>query len=824
MSNSTSTRASKSAAARHRPHARARVTRHRLLRTAIAASVACAFAAPAAWSADDVQSIVVTAQARKQLVQDVPIAMQVISAKDISNIGAKDLADLNGYIPGLVVDSTEPTQPSFGIRGVQPGDFGIATDSPVGIYVDGVYTGKTGGALMNFIDVQRIEVIKGPQGTLFGRNSAAGAIAISTNEPGQARDAEAHLKLGDYGRANADVMLNLPLSATTAARLVAVRAGSAGWVTNQTTDHKMGGDKDWATRLSLRQDVGAAKVIVGWEHENMEQYGRPAFAVIQNPALPLGGYQGVYDAAYTANFVDPFSAPLHNDTQGAEGRNFDGATLRIESPLAGMAFASTTAWRRFTTHNYTDNDGNARQDLYLATLDAKRARSFQQEFKLSGKTERLDWIAGLSYFHNNEHQDAGAYVTTATLDTLSLFAGGAPNFAQLFGGLAAAGVPGVRPDASYPWQETHYSDVRTRSVALYGDTIWHVAPSTNVTAGLRWTQDKKTMTWYVPGRVSPALDQFLTTYGPLAGVDPSSFPSNIIFATAGQLAGSPVTRDKDWTDFSPRLVLDHKLDANTLLFASVSRGYQAGGFNIFTPPNPASPTATGRDPSFAPEKMTNFETGVKWNVPALRASVNASLFAYKFKNLQDIQLYSVGAIPTYNVIASDQKAHGLDLDGRVRVNPNLTVFGGLEYLDQTYTRYQRLDAAGNVSLDLTGQPVGTPRLNVMGGASMSWETAGGRASVNLQGSHQSATRCNSDTAALSCLHTATLKTGTATSKFDLRVGWDSPSQRYGMALIVNNLFDQRYITSLGGQTQQFGSPYAYLTPPRAIAVEFRASM
>lgn len=793
-------------------------------RTIIAASLAAAFCVPPVWAADEIQSVVVTAQSRKQLVQDVPMTMQVVTAKDIDNIGAKDLSDLNGYLPGLSVDSTEPTQPSFGLRGVQPGDFGIATDSPVGIYLDGVYTGKTGGALMNFVDVQRIEVIKGPQGTLFGRNSAAGAISIATNEPGKEVDAEAHLKLGQYGSANADVMLNVPINDTLAARFVAVRAGSSGWADNAATGHKMNGDKDWATRLSLRQDIGASKILFSWEHENMEQYGRAAFGVIKNPALPLAGYRGVYDAAYTANFVDPLSAPLENDFMGSEGRKFDGATLRIEVPMAnGITFNSTSAYRRFATHNYTDNDGGARADLYLGTGDAKRAHSFQQEFKLSGKTDRLDWIAGVSFYNNNEHQDADAFVTTGTLDTLSQFGGGQPNFAMLFGGLGQLGI-GTSAKTVFPWAETHYSDVATKSYSAYGDTIWHLDNATNLTAGLRWTKDKKSMTWFVPGRVSPELDNFLNTYGPLAGLSAAAFPSNVIFDTAHALAGTPTTRSKDWTDFSPRLVVDHKLNPNTLVFASLSRGYQAGGFNIFTPPNPKSATAIGQDPSFEPEKMTNFELGTKMSLPQYRATVNASLFDYKFKNLQDVQLYSVGAIPTYNVVASDQKAWGLDVDGRMRVTPQWTLFGGFEYIDQTYTRYQRVDASGKVTLDLGGQPVGTPRLTAMFGTNYSWESLGGRTSVNFQGTHRTGTRCNDDTRALDCLTAAHLKTGEAQSKFDLRLGWDTNDHRYGVALLVNNVFDQRYIQSLGGQTKQYGAPYAYLNAPRMVAVEFHGSL
>ena len=792
--------------------------------TALAASLAAAFLAAPARATDEVQSVVVTAQSRRQLEQDVPMTMQVISAREIQAVGAKDLADLNGYIAGLTVDAIEPTQPSFGIRGVRTGDFGIATDAPVGVYIDGVYTGKTGAALMNFIDVQHIEVVKGPQGTLYGRNSAAGAIAITSNQPGDEVDAAAHIRLGRFGRANADVMMNAPISGSAAVRIVAVRNGSEGWADNTATGKKSGGDKDWATRVSLRQDLDAARLVFSWEHERMEQYGRPAFGVVKNPSLPLRAYRGVYDAAYTANFVNPLDAPLANDQQGSEGREFNGATLRVEAPLAGMTLASITAWRRFATHNLTDNDGGARPDLSLSTQDAKRARSFQQEFKVSGKTGMLDWIAGLSFYHNSEHQDAGAYVTTGTLDTLSRFNGGAPNFARLFGGLAAAGMADIRADSVFSWDETHYSDVRTGSAAVYGDTIWRLTPNTNFTAGLRYTRDSKRMTWQVPGRVSPQLDDFLNRFGPLAGVNASSFPANVIFAGAAQLAAAPVSRQKSWSDWSPRLVLDHRPDPDTLLFTSLSRGYQAGGFNVFTPPNPASATRAGQDPSFEPVKMTNVEVGAKLSLPGIRATVNASLFAYRFNNLQDIQLYSVGTIPTYNVISSDQKAHGLDLDGRIRLATHAVLFGGLEYIDQVYTRYQRLDAGSHVALDLGGQPVGTPRLTAMAGVTLDWETASGRASVNFQGTHTTSRRCNSDTTALDCLRTARLKTGGATSKFDLRVGWDSPGSRYGVALIVNNVFDQRYVQSLAGQTRQYGAPYSNITPPRAIGVEFRASM
>ncbi|WP_371875011.1 TonB-dependent receptor [Duganella vulcania] len=793
----------------------------------LAHSIAIAFAGGAALTAnaanDDIQKVVVTAQSRSQSAQEVPISMEVISAKDIQNLGAKNLGDLNGYLPGLQVDSTQATQPVFGIRGVQPGDFGIGTDTPVGIYVDGVYTGKTGGALMNFIDIQRVEVLKGPQGTLFGRNSAAGAISVVTNEPDSSFDMAGHVKVGNYSRANMDAMINMPLGQDTAARLVVVRAASDGWVRNSATGTRTGGDNSWATRLSLKQKIKNATLNLSWEHEQLRQHGWPAFGVVKDPTLPQGGYTGVYDAAYVANFVDPRKAPLENDTDGAERRVFDGVTLRAELPLGGVTLRSTTAFRTFSSSNLTDNDGTSRADFHLATDDHKNAYNWQQEFKLSGKTDKLDWIAGVSFYDNRERQTASANVNTATLDTISQMQGGAADFATLFGGLAQAGVPGVDGSSNFTWGEHTYNKLHSRAVSIYEDIIWHASPSTNLTAGVRWSRDRKTMQWYVPARQSPELDRLLNTYGPAAGMDASALPANVVFSAAGQLAAAPVSASHSWSDWSPRVVVDHKVSGDLLLFASLSQGYQAGGFNVFTPPNPSSADAKARDPSFAPEKMTNLELGFKLYVPSIKATLNGSLFAYRFKNLQDIKLGGSGAISTYNIVSSDQQAKGLDLDGRIRIAPGLTLFAGLELIDQTYHRYQTT-GDGGAPLNLSGQPVGTPVFSGMAGMNGSWEAPGGRISATLQGSYRSKTRCNDDTRALQCMNAPAFRTGEAGSKADLRLAWDHANGKFGVALLVNNLFDKRYVYNLDGQTKTLGMPYASITAPRAIGLELRGSL
>ena len=783
---------------------------------------------------DDVSVVLVTAQSRTQDIKDVPIAIQVMSAQDIQKLGAKDLADLNGYIPGITADDSAPTQPVYSIRGVKGGgDFGIGTESPVGIYENGVYTGKTGGAMLNFIDIQQIEAIKGPQGTLFGRNSAAGAISITTNQPTQELDMLAHIEGGQYRTAKVDAMINAPLSDTTALRLVYAGVKSDGWVKDQVTGDQRGGQDDWATRLSLKQSFGQTKINFSWEHEELNQGATPSFGTVTNPSMPLGGYRGAYTPTYISTLANPFDTPLRDTTDGVESRWFNALTLNVDVPLSGMTFNSITGFREFKTFLLADNSGNDRNDLVLTPFNWKNSHSIEQEFKLSGQSEKLNWVAGVSFYRDQEAQTTGAQSSTGTIDTLNIMSGGSPShtFGALFGALGAAfHIPGINSATSFPWSETISNTALTQSGSVYGDTIWHVTDASNLTLGLRWSEDKKTMSWETTSRLSPQLDSFLNTYGPkvprqLGGpYSPASFPSNVLFATAASLAYSPVSQSKSWTNFSPRFVFDHKLDKDTMLFASISQGYQAGGYNIFSPPNPASSVPSARDPSYSPEKMTNFETGTKLSLPNYKANINASFFAYKFNNLQNITLSSnPGGLPTYNVTTSDQKATGLDIDGNIKIGSHLTLFGSLELIDATYTNYTEQGVVGN-NANLSGQPVGIPYFTGMLGMNYKWEIFGGHADWNLQGTHTSASRRCSDDPLLACISGPNIETGTATSKVDARLGWQTNDHRYGGALIVNNLFNERYIQYLGGQLTTIGAPYARITPPRYVGIQFTASM
>jgi iron complex outermembrane recepter protein len=765
----------------------------------LAVAIASVGAAALPASAETIETVIVTSQARQQTAQEVPIALQVVTMEQIADLGAANISDMNGYFPGFVVQGAQATQPNYALRGIGTTDFGVGTDAPVGVYVDGVYTGKTGGALMNFNDIQRVEVLKGPQGTLFGRNSAAGAIAIYTNDPTQQTAALGHLRVGRFNTRYLDGMANTPLSDTTALRFSFVNSRSDGWETNTTTNKKVGGDNAIGTRLALKWEPSDAfSSILSWEHEDLDQGARPAFGVIKVPS----GTRPV-DPPNVANFVNPLDAPLENDAPSSETRKFDGGTLRIEMPISDMTFNSTTAYRHFKSFNQQDNDGTANPFTYLDTANIESNTSWQQEFRLGAENEMLDWVAGASFFYSKSKQRSDVNTNTDTLDTL--------NYNTVDGTTPLRTLLGLSGD---PWSESLLNDATTKAYSAYGDIIWHLTADTNLTTGLRATRETKSASWYVPAPNAPTLGGIEAIIG------------NQIFLEAAKLAASKTSSSHNWNDLSPRFVLDHRFSPDTMGFASFSRGYQSGGYNVFVP--------GGR---FDPEHMTNYEIGIKNYFPDIGLTLNGSVFHYRFTDLQDISLTSSGGgVPVYVINSSNQSATGVDFDGSFKVSDDVRLFGAGEYISQHYDKkiYNSQIPGNSVAMDLEGQAVGTPFLTLMGGVNVGWDLFAGRTDLTLQGTYTSATRCNDQKREeFGCLDNGPARTGKPTTRVDAKLAWERTDHRFGIALIVNNVFDKRYLESspngaspFSGNQSSFtlGTPYASITPPRFWGLEFTAGL
>lgn len=771
--------------------------------------------------ATELGNVTVTAQSRTQEVQEVPIPIQIVTQKQIESLAATDLSKMNGYIPGLVVEGEQPTQPGYSLRGISVSDFGIGTDSPIGIYEDGVYAGKTGGALLMFNDVQRIEVLKGPQGTLFGRNSAGGAISVATNEPGDTFEADGRLRLGNDGLHYFDGLLNIPLGNDAAFRMSVVNNNSSGWLRDAATGQEYDKTNDFGMRAQFRWNGPAdTKVLVMWEHEQLNQPARPAIGILPQGATPTV-------PADPSTYLNPFDAPVLNDVvDGAETRRFDGVTLTLEHPLSFGDLKSITAYRHFSTLNREDNDGTNQIATYFDDANIERNTSWSQEFKLSGKTGIADWVGGLSYYYDDAHQDSQLNLFTDSIDTVIRNLSPTPVSPDgtLYGFLTnnvlvPNGLPGL---LGLPWQENMYNHNVSKAYALYGDVIWHLTDRLNLTTGVRFTRDERQFSWYNPVRTADFLDTILTQlqaggFFNIPGIPPIEalmFPlampgtnGNIEFNTLASTA-APLTVSNSWNDTSPRAVLDYKVTDTTMVYGSVTKGYQAGGYNFALPGS-----------HYDPETVWNYEVGIKSYFPDQHLLFNASAYYYKFSNLQSLSLVSNGNgdLPLYLVTISDTEAQGLEAELHWQATEGLRINLAMAYIDATYKHYVASDGA-----DLSGQATGEPLFSGAIGVDYVWHNVvGGDLSFTLQDAYRGKTRCNDDSYVQgSCINIPAFKIGVAQNRTDLRFGWSAPSVPWSLALFVNNLFDRQYVTGVNNITATtLGTPFVNITPPRLWGVE-----
>jgi iron complex outermembrane receptor protein len=382
------------------------------------------------------------------------------------------------------------------------------------------------------------------------------------------------------------------------------------------------------------------------------------------------------------------------------------------------------------------------------------------------------------------------------------------------------------------WQEQINNTLDAKAAAIFGDLIWHLSPQTNLTTGVRFTRDEKKFSWHNPLRIAPGLDPQLAAMPPIiqALADAGAIPpeqaaqlqffanylltNNIEFNNPAWYA-APVYRKKSWSNASPRLVIDHHFDKDTMVFASATRGYQAGGFN--------SVSTELHGGSFDPETITNYEIGIKGRLGDSGFSYGASLFHYLFKNLQNTLLDHSLAIPAYVVTTSDVEATGLDLEAQWQLSRELRLYGSVELIDQKYKKHK---GAGDQP-DLTGQPYGTPKVNTLAlGVDTLWNLGDGRATWTLQGSYIGRTRCNTDSVQQGgCLKSPAFDVAESWTRVDTRLGWEAPSGQWGVGLIVNNLFDKQYVRFASNLSSVVGSPYyAGLTDQRRIQFEFKAKL
>ncbi|GAB4187483.1 MAG: TonB-dependent receptor [Wenzhouxiangellaceae bacterium] len=757
-------------------------------------------------SEDDVSqlgAVTVTAQQREESIQEVPISINVFSARDARELNAFDINDLGQYTPGLETNNLTVTQPRYTIRGITTNDFGIGSDPAVGVYIDGVYVGRSGAAQLNFNDIERVEILKGPQGTLFGRNAAAGAIHVVTQQPQAGAEGNLRYQYGNFDRHRAEGLFNTSLSDQLYARGSFVINQRDGWI-----DNNLGPDLDdedqFSLRLGLLWDISAnTDVRLSLDYDEISQDAQ------QGASLNAGIAP-----------ADPFGA-FETDLDSDESRDVFGASLTVTSRWDEMYFTSISAYREFESNNLQDEDGSADPRFFFATENIEDQQQFSQEFRLqSDNRGPLRWTVGASYFYEEGEQRSDVMVTTNSLDTFFLFSNGVPAeqipqvplgaglngfFLSAFGPALeqislASGIPVeniaaamVQANLGRDWLEQTSNALEARSYAIYGDLTYALTERLDLTLGLRYTYDEKDFSIFSAYQNNIVI--------PVPGVDP--VPFGIIFFD--QFAPAEAQSD-DWDALTPRVVLEYEWQDNVMTYASFTEGFKAGGFN-----------SLGVDPPFDPEQVLNFELGMKSTWLGGRLLFNSAIFYYDYDDLQVLKLSGPpGVIPTFNVRNADAEGKGVELELALQPLDGLTLSASYGYLDTEITEYN-LFPGETAADDLTGQPLSSMPEHMFNlTARYSWYLGDG-SELRLRGDY-SYTGDRVDNSGLN--------PGRGIDSYDLvnlRLSWLSADYHWELAAFVTNLFDEEYLFSIGGQGEALGSPVARRGYPRFYGIDLSYS-
>lgn len=413
-----------------------------------AAAVSSVLASVTAYA--EIEEIIVTAQMRAESLGDVPIAVSAFTDNFIEETKIQDLKQLIRYTPGLAGQSTDSFLDSISVRGVSTNSFGIGGDSSIGIYKDGIYYGRNGTAMTSFFDIERVEILKGPQGLLFGRNAASGAIHTITAKPNlDAVEGYVRVGAGQRDRRQAEFAYNQPLGGGWAARIAGSHSEEDGFVKNLFNGQDVSEHDRQALRLSIRNEGDWGDITLMGEYEDREQTG----------TVYVG--QGTGDSNFTGDDrTANFDFPPKDEAEVV------GFTLTANIHLNdSMTLTSITGYNEHDWIYQEDWDGSP--EGFAGYIQDQEGDYFSQEVRLSGTTgEKLSWFVGASVYQE---------------DVTALLANDAPDVSAFF-------APGAGP---IPLLETNNTKGEYSGWALYGDVTYQLTEKMDVSLGLRYTVDDK---------------------------------------------------------------------------------------------------------------------------------------------------------------------------------------------------------------------------------------------------------------------------------------------------------------------------------------------
>ena len=762
-----------------------------------AADIGPAPAAQADAVAVDGGDILVTARRREERAQDVPIALSVVGQARLEATGAFTLTQIQQLVPALQVFSFNPRNTNINIRGFGS-NVAIATDgleNGVGVYIDQVYYGRVGSTQFDLVDLDRVEVLRGPQGTLFGKNTTAGAINITSRAPSFTPEASGEATLGDYGYHQVRGSASAPLVADKlAVRLSVADTHRDGFVRNVRTGKRAQDYDNFSVRgqlLARPTDTVSVRLIGDFSRQRLKccvAIVAGVFTRYDNGALIPNSYADrVARAGYVGLPVDPFARRTDADSPYHANMRTYGVSGQIDWDLGRAALTSVTAYRRWYWDPANDSDSIGLPVLTQA-YQANRQRQFSQELRLASTgANRVDYVAGLYYFWQIVRgSGAVAYGAAAP----NWFLPTAP------AAVSNAALNGFRASAA--------SDPETRSYAAFAQTSWHIGDRLSLTGGLRFTHEKK------DGDYSQTQD---------GGVDTATLPAAL---AAGVLAirngfnpnvAFSARRSDD--SLSGTFNLSYKVTPDTLAYATYTRGNKSGGLNLAALP-------AGVPATVKPETVDNYELGLKSQFLGRTVTVNLAGFWTEVRDYQTAILDTVpGSVGTVQYIANIPRARSRGAEADAAWSPTRLVSftASAAYTDATYRSYVNGPApieSGVAVADLSGRRLaGVAKFTYALGGDAAQPVGGGR---QLYG--------HADWSHRSSFYTAVgdsrFSRVPAYGLINLRVGLRAEDQRWDLSLWARNLLDKNYFQTLSPANT--GLVTGIVGDPRTLGVTLRTKI
>ena len=614
----------------------------RALTQAIALTCATLAASSAAAEGLMLEEVIVTAQKRAEGLQDVPISINAISGEKIDDYNITSLGDLSGSVPNLQITKTGITN-QIGMRGIYSGS-NKGFEQSVAMYVDEVYYGRGQLIRLPLVDLERVEVLRGPQPTLFGKNAIAGAISLTSAKPTDEFEASiSTLYEFEHDESKTVAVVSGPLSDQLAGRLVMSYREMDGWMENTTLEREEPNTQETYVRGTLMWEADNFTATLKAETAEFDTAGRS----LENHT-PVGTYSLV--PAFTG--VDT-RADYNRQDNGPESDNqVNNVVLNVEYELGDYTLTSTTANVEYTTRELIDVDYTA-LDVFNGTNQGEDFRQFSQEFRIASPADgNFDYIAGVYY------QDSSSDV-----------------FDNLFFGTALAATPlGAATGGVSNKEFSQDSEVWS----AFAQFNWRITEQLTLTAGGRYSDEEK------------EGSRTLVNDGTNAAGGQALF--DLTLSALGIFSHS-IADTRNEKQFDPLVNLQYDISDDVMLYLSYTEGSKAGGFDMRANNIPTAPVSPGTF-EFEDEQATSYELGAK--VRFDRGEINAAIFHTTYEDLQITQFDGTVGFNVQN--AAEAEIKGVEIDGRFLLMEDLLLTASIAYLDYEYKDYDVAQCAPAVAV------------------------------------------------------------------------------------------------------------------------------